>query len=67
MDSLDLQFRVATTEELEANNDHCAICWETMDTARLFSVLLGSFVFDSKTLLNSMYLISRTCYYKYHE
>ncbi|KAL5250357.1 hypothetical protein ACHWQZ_G016183 [Mnemiopsis leidyi] len=34
MDSLDLQFRVATSEELEANNDHCAICWEEMNTAR---------------------------------
>ena len=34
MDSLDLQFRVATSEELEANNDHCAICWEEMNAAR---------------------------------
>ena len=34
IDSLDEQFRVATSAELEANNDHCAICWEGMDTAR---------------------------------
>ena len=39
MDSLDLQFRVATTEELEANNDHCAICWEEMNTARYYFIL----------------------------
>lgn len=27
-------FAVATPEELEANNDDCAICWDSMQAAR---------------------------------
>ena len=29
-----LRFAVATSEELVANNDDCAICWDSMSTAR---------------------------------
>ena len=28
------RFAMSTKEELEANNDDCAICWEGMETAR---------------------------------
>lgn len=28
------RFAVATSEELTANNDDCAICWDAMQTAR---------------------------------
>lgn len=28
------RFPMATPEELEANNDECAICWERMECAR---------------------------------
>jgi len=31
---LSFRFAMATKEELEDNNDDCAICWEGMDTAR---------------------------------
>lgn len=34
MDSMDSKFLVATPEDLRANDDHCAICWDTMETAR---------------------------------
>jgi len=29
-----LRFPMALPEELQRNNDDCAICWEKMDTAR---------------------------------
>lgn len=32
--SVPLRFAVATAEELVANSDDCAICWDTMQTAR---------------------------------
>lgn len=34
LDNLDSRFQPATSEELEANNDHCAICWDDMESAR---------------------------------
>ncbi|XP_056134456.1 E3 ubiquitin-protein ligase AMFR-like [Lampris incognitus] len=34
IDNMEARFAVATAEELAANNDDCAICWDTMITAR---------------------------------
>lgn len=34
IDNMEARFAVATAEELAANNDDCAICWDTMHTAR---------------------------------
>ncbi|KAM6980565.1 E3 ubiquitin-protein ligase AMFR [Aplochiton taeniatus] len=34
IDNMEARFAVATTEELVANNDDCAICWDNMLTAR---------------------------------
>lgn len=34
IDNMESRFAVATPEELAANNDDCAICWDSMTTAR---------------------------------
>uniref|UniRef100_A0A4W5PUA8 E3 ubiquitin-protein ligase AMFR n=1 Tax=Hucho hucho TaxID=62062 RepID=A0A4W5PUA8_9TELE len=34
INNMEARFAVATAEELVANNDDCAICWDTMQTAR---------------------------------
>ncbi|KAM4602692.1 E3 ubiquitin-protein ligase AMFR-like isoform 2-T2 [Polymixia lowei] len=34
IDNMEARFTVATAEELAANNDDCAICWDAMMTAR---------------------------------
>ncbi|XP_042561405.1 E3 ubiquitin-protein ligase AMFR-like [Clupea harengus] len=34
IDNMEARFAVATAEELATNNDDCAICWDTMHTAR---------------------------------
>ncbi|XP_051741260.1 autocrine motility factor receptor a [Ctenopharyngodon idella] len=34
IDNMESRFAVATPEELMANNDDCAICWDSMTTAR---------------------------------
>ncbi|XP_067104991.1 E3 ubiquitin-protein ligase AMFR [Osmerus mordax] len=34
IDNMEARFAVATAEELTANNDDCAICWDAMQTAR---------------------------------
>lgn len=34
IDNMEARFAVATAEELAANNDDCAICWDAMATAR---------------------------------
>lgn len=34
IDNMESRFAVATPEELLANNDDCAICWDSMTTAR---------------------------------
>ncbi|KAI1904261.1 hypothetical protein AGOR_G00003860 [Albula goreensis] len=34
IDSMEARFAVATTEELTANSDDCAICWDSMQSAR---------------------------------
>ncbi|KAI1890126.1 hypothetical protein AGOR_G00170420 [Albula goreensis] len=34
IDNMEARFAVATPEELATNNDDCAICWDSMQTAR---------------------------------
>ncbi|XP_053344147.1 autocrine motility factor receptor a [Clarias gariepinus] len=34
IDNMESRFAVATTDELVANNDDCAICWDSMTSAR---------------------------------
>ncbi|KAJ8372203.1 hypothetical protein AAFF_G00293780 [Aldrovandia affinis] len=34
IDNMEARFAVATAEELAANNDDCAICWDSMQAAR---------------------------------